>query len=393
MKTNKNALFILINSGLNEVISIFFNIFFVAYIFNNIAGNAAIITVSGYFLVLFAVLFITYASATLFSFKTCRKKLYVLGTILKWLVILFVAIFYKQLNQIIYIVAIFNGIAEGLYWSTYNNLQYIVSKDKEVKKYIQLSTLVNKLLFVALPVLLGSIVDVHSFFAIIVLVLVVAAPFCVLSFFVKLEYKPKEALKFGAFVDKIKTTQNKQFFKDMWIDYFYNGILSILPTLVVYLTLLSFSKYAQLGLTISLFSLLSLIILLIFIKYFSDTNNNWYLVLISIFTIISISVVVLNVGITVLTIFNFAYSVLFLIPHTISNIRRCDDNKNALLKKYMEENYVFTELFLGAGRVLAYLAFLVVGVLNTTFGLYMLMLAISITTFLYLLRVYSSTKE
>jgi len=199
---NKNAVVLLMGSALNNIISLFINTFLIAYLLQINSGN--IVNISIFYIVVYALIGLLYVLLSMWLTQKVKIRFFQIGIILKCILILLIALLKTNVSDYIVLIAIFLGVSESFYWSSFNVMQNDLINRHKIQKQISLNAIVKNIVNIVLPITLGTAIELYSFSSIAILVCTFSIMQIVLSFFIKSEYENTENKNLKSFIETIK---------------------------------------------------------------------------------------------------------------------------------------------------------------------------------------------
>lgn len=372
-KYDKASIGLYISHMLYVIITIFASTFLISYIISINAENAlsnSIVTISIYYITNFIVFGLTYFLMSYVVDKTSRVWIYRLGILLFGGFIVLVVFVGEELAKYIVLAGSIYGIAEGVYFSAYNVLKGEMVPRKNMSTFSTLCIILEKVLKVVFPVLLGFMIDASSFVMTAVFVLIIVVAQLGVTFLIKAQRPDNSSFEFFKYLKSLKGSGDdiariKRVYNVSW---FY-GFKTIFATLFSIVTIYTFKTNLKLGIFTSLSSVIA-IISLVFFKYFTKEGKRTALYM-SIGVLLLCSTITLSLFMNKWTyvLFNFCQAVCLTILGNGVDIER-----NLIIKKTghysdIAEHNCVVELILTISRIFSYLLMLVLGLTLDLLGL------------------------
>ncbi len=376
---------------------VFINTFLVAYFLEVTDDN--ITKIALYYLTVHAIRFIgaLVVGEHIKKHPEIIKPVLSLSVIARAVFILFIVVLKENIvNSYIWVASIY-AISEVLYWSTHEMMYIGLTNNDNRKKFVSVKKVLDKIINVVAPVILGTSIELASFNDIAVYVFILALVEIALTLWIKQPYMANENKKY-----------NMQGFKSTVVEYGLDDVKNFAKAGVVYgifektiskiiivITLMIFKTQIGLGVLTTVFSLCSMLAILIYNKL--DTKKTYK----SIFNIISIAIIFSVIGVFLdinkitLIIFNFCYMVGFGIYDVVYNIKKANIVVDNEIEEYKEEYLAYVTASISLGRIIGYGMMFVAGVLNSLlfFKLLLVVTTIAIPLFTrYLIKLEESKK-
>ncbi len=266
-KTQKSLLFV---QMLRMVLEIFTNTFLTSHIISlspdNIFGsglfNVAILYISQY------VAYMTiYLINSYFVDKSDRVSFLRIGIFVNACFLVAIVLWGETISKWIVFAGAICGISNAFYYSSYNVMKNELVDRRYMKKYSFFSTVVTNLINVIVPTVLGLLIDISSYSTISIYIVLITAVQFVMSFFIKSK-KPKGS-KFEL-KKYLKYLKNNPEIKDKIKYTYYNGLLAGIKTtykiVIIILTIFAFKTNLSLGIFSSVFSAVTIGLLMLYRK-------------------------------------------------------------------------------------------------------------------------------
>ena len=182
-KFSKNAILLLFCLLINNISSIFIYTYLLAFILN-ISSNG-IVNVAKFYLVLhISMILLSLCIAPII--KKSKNSLFLkIGVIFKCVFVISIVLLGNKIINYVWLIAICNGIGEVLFWSGANSLQPNVTTKKSLQGFISLSKILNTMLSLIIPIIMGYFIDKIGMVLIaITMFILTIIQFCV-SLFIK----------------------------------------------------------------------------------------------------------------------------------------------------------------------------------------------------------------
>lgn len=384
-KLNKIAKILILDQSIGKVISIFLDIFLAAYFYKISEQNIfylSIYNIIGWFVATVGAFLV----ADIIKRKN-KVKLYRFGTLVKSLYIFMIIILGEKIVDYVYIIGIMYGISTATTGFPYNMIESENISTKERSKYIGYASVATELIGLIIPIILGAYITFSSYEVVAILILVFSILKLLLSFFIENRNIQNNKVDIKAFYEIIKkdTTLRKIYLIEFLKGINRYGVMSLVVSLlIIYQT----NNELELGSWTSLFCLFTITSMYLFGKYYKQSQKRKILICSMIAILISFATILYKINMVTVIIYNIVYYVFMNIILKITEVNLFDySNKEPFKTKFNTEYFIFRELFLNIGRILGYIALLLlVGItqnlsyLNVIF----IFIAISIIAVIYI---------
>ena len=373
---------------------VFINTFLVAYFLQVTDDNISKIAL--YYLTVHAIRFIGALAVGehIKKHPNIIKPVLSLSVIARAIFILFIVVLKENIvNSYIWVASIY-AVSEVLYWSTHEMMYIGLTNNDNRKKFVATKKVLDKVINVVAPVVLGTSIELASFNEISIYVFALALIEIAITLWIKQPSISKsqkiynmEAFKWKIKEENLEGTRN---FARAGVAY---GIFEkTISKIIIVITLMTFKTEMSLGILTTVFSLCSMLAILIYNKL--DTKKTYK----SIFNVLSIAIIFSVIGLFLdinkitLIVFNFCYMVGFGIYDVVYNIKKANIVVDENLEEYKEEYLAYVTASISCGRFIGYSMMLVAGVLNSLlfFKLLLVVTTIAIPVFTsYLIKLES----
>lgn len=380
-KMNMSSWSMQITSSINNIISLFASTFLVSYIVQVNAGaplGDSLVSIGLFYVSLYAVMAVCYFLMGYLVDRSSRIWYYRVGIIIKGAFIVFLIFLGEELAKLSFLAGALYGIAESFYWSSYNVMKCEIIPRAHADKFVAINTLLNKIINVVFPILIGFMIDVSTFAVVAIYVLVIVAIQLVFSFFIKSQKPENSNFNFFGYLKKLrgKTDDIKRIKRFYPIAICY-GATTICTSLVSILSITTFKTNLNLGLFTAGFSVISITALLLFKKFTKVGGRRVLYVIMSVVPLMAGVMVACKITQWTYIVFNIAETVsLTLLAYAL------DVQRTIILKKTghyedIAEHQTLTELLFCLSRIVTFGLMLLFGLLLDVTGLRILTLIIS----------------
>lgn len=388
---NKDSMIFTINKLIRAMVFIFIDTFFSLYFFKLV--NYQILPMAKYYLFSYIFLFIGFFLIRKYIKKEIKIGYYRLSISLLAIYLTLILLLKENISTYISIVGVIRGLAEGLYYYPTNIFDTEKIKNEHRKKYSGLLNTANTLICIITPIILGFFLDKYSYTNVGKVMLLFIIIMLINSFFIKDEpYKIKE-FNFKEFKQYIK---NKPIFNKISTIRILEGLsysssaLNIIMTLYTIIYLKNNTNY---GIFNSILSFISLITTTIYA--YKKTNKEKNIILTTnILTIISLIYLLFKPSIYSLIIYLIIYNSVITYTILISKNKVVNTtNEYAEIKnRYKAEYHLYIEYNLFIGRLIGYLIFIFIGLLNNIFY-FKILIIVGIISYFILLNILKDINE
>lgn len=380
IKLSKEAKIIIIDNALGKIIQIFLTTFLASYFYKISEQN--MVDLSLYYIITFIVATI---GAVVFAnyIKTKNKmNLYRLGAAIKAIYIFTIILMKEQIINHIYLIGFMYGITIATTGFPLNMIESEQVEEDERCKYLGYKSAVGELVSLVIPVLLGAYISFNSYEIAAILIFIFSIIKLFFTFFIKNKNMQTEKVDLFGFA-KILSKDN--ILKKLYMIEFLKGITvyGALSLIVSLLIIYELKTDLQLGIWTSLFSVMTIIGMMLFSKYYNKGNSKLILGICFIAILLSYICILISINIYTIIIYNIVY---YIFVNILLNITEANlfnySNVKDFKDKYNTEYFIFRELFLNLARIISYSLLLVVGISQNMNLLKVLLMLISIALFL-----------
>lgn len=394
-KLPKNAKLLIANDLIYTLTALFIETFLVAYFLK--VTNDSIIEVSIFYIIMYLLLGCgNLLIGKVVKIKTnYRNKIMSIGIVLRAVFILFIVILKENIAVYFPIVAIVYGISEVFYWVAHEVLFIDVTTNENRKEYMSVKKILGKITNIIAPLILGSSIELYSFTKIAVYVFILSVIQIVISLQIKnsnIKQKHPEKYSIKHFLENINSQYKNKINTYLKSAVSYGVIESSMKTLVVIITIMTFKTSLNLGILTSIFSVISMIALYLYKKYYNKNNSKAILYSCSILIFFSIIALIIDINKITLIIFNLFYTVGIGILGTIYDTKKGDLVKECNFEGYKEEWVAFVGIYIAIGRIFGYTLMLIAGIFNNLTTFKILLAIVNLFTPVYSWLMYKVEK-
>lgn len=365
-KIENNAKLLIASDLIYTLTAVFIETFLVAYFLK--VTNENITTISIYYIIIYSMLSLgnIFMGKIIKKIPTKSKHIMSLGIIARALFILFIVLLSDKIATNYVLIAIIYAFSEILYWCAHELIYIDVTTNNNRKKYMSIKKILGKIVHIVSPIILGSSIEVFSFTKIAIYVFILSIIQIIITLFIKVDIAngKKEKYNFRKFINHIKKNKLVRIQKYNLSGIAYGIVESSISTLIIIITIMTFKTSLNLGILTTIFSICSMISLMIYNKFFDKKSAKFILSLCSIVVVIGVIGLLMNISKITLIIYNFCYIITFCIFDVVYNTRKGDLVKECGIEQYREEYIGYSAISIGLGRVIGYLLMLIVSFTN-----------------------------
>ena len=344
---NYKILFIL--RLLKSILTTFVDSFLVLYFLQ--VSNSNILPLGIYKIVSITVIYFT-----IFLLKNlCKSKYRInllrIGIILDFVYFLLIIILKEKVVDYIYIIGIVYGLEEGFYYSVYNMFESNSVSNKQRAKFSGQYQTAKSILSILFPLIFGSLIVATGFIKslIVVLIIVIARIICSFIFkdessFETTKTNIKQYIKLFKSDKRITSVFKQRIFSGLT---YSEGALSNIITIYI---IKVFSDSLSLGIFTSIFSIVSCILGMLFVKVIKKKHYKNIIEITNIITIIGLVFMIVYCNFITIVIFKFLQTVSMGLTDLIVNNNTANVSNIELIKKNYKVEYFLTQetgLFIG----------------------------------------------
>lgn len=393
-RMSKNTNLLLVINTIRKIIDIFLGPFLTAYLFKVAVENIKIISMYN-ILPYIAISVVALIIGRILKNKY-QMQIFRIGMISKFIQLAILIILGDNVVNYIWILAIVAGFSMET-WSFPLNLfsSKLVSND-EKKDFIVYKTILNNLVKVLIPFLLGSIISIKTFETTTIIIFILSFIQILLSFKMKFKMKNNNENKKLDIIKEVNHIKNNIKLQRFYKMKFFKGMAYevALDTAVTLLIIMSFNSDFSLGVITSIISLLAMLSSYVY-KKFKNQEKMKLLIIVS-YVIILISSIVLVFITNRYTIVGynliFAFFLQFImVSEEVQTLKFT--NSDVINDSNRVETYVLLEMFLNIGRIISYILLFVVGIYDNLYLLEILIIFLVISIGVETINLIKFNKE
>ena len=381
MKNKKlEANIIIAITALKRIMLIFLGPFLTAYFIKKSAESIS--DLSTYYIFSYILLAIgSFVVAQIVKNKF-RIGMFRIGVIINFFYIMAIIILKEKITENLWLISILFGLSASAYFFPYN--LFVINKvdNSERTSFTVKSTIIESIIGILCPILLGSIITVTNYELTAIIILVISFVQIILSFKLTPE-KENELPKFNARETWNKLKGNKQIQKMSIVEFFVgmnvsDGALEILMTILIFN---SFKTNMNLGIITSITTIISMIAIHTYGKVYKNRDDNKFIIISSILPVISVLILLLWKNNVTVIIYNICYVIFTKLLSLTRQIRLFNLSDSHIVdKKDQCEFFAIREVILNLGRVTGYTLLLIAGITGNevVFNIVMVLLTLSI---------------
>ena len=362
---NYKILFLLriLKSILNNFVDVFLVLYFLTVSNSNILplGIYKLVSVVAIWLVIFLVR------------NHCKSKGRIrfmrIGIVLYFIYFLSIILLKEKVVDYIYFIGLLYGLEEGFYYSVYNMIESDGVENKDRAKYIGTYTLTKNIISIIFPLIFAGIIQKSGFINATIFALFIVILEIILSNIFKDNNIPKsDKTNFKEFR---QITKNHEEFRRIietkicaGLTY-SEGALSYVITIYI---IKIFSESVSLGIFTSIFSIISALIGLLFVKVIKPKYYNSLMISTSTITIILLCIMLLNCNFITIVLYNLFQTISkgltdLINEKNVSNF----SNIKSIKKEFKVEYFLSIETSLFIGRVVSNVLFIFIAFTNSNY--------------------------
>lgn len=364
MKNNldKSANSLMVCEIINSIIDLFLNTFLVAYLLNITNENMS--SVALYYVVDYAVTGICMYLIGYFLKKYNLANIYRLGIIIKCIFVILIVFLRNQIQYFLIPIAIILGIAETIYWGACDNMVGLVTNENNREKYTTNKKIIRSFTKIVMPIVLGTSIEMLSFYRVSIYVMILALIQVILSFFIKIKKQKYQKFNIKEYFKNTNIKNNNRLKIVYKSSILYGVLLDLIPTLVTIIIVMTYKTNFKLGFLNTIFAICSMITLYLFRKIKNNKIQKNILIGGSLISLISVISLVISLGKIEVVIYNIISYSFIIILEILFNIERFNNKKNNVNEEFYIESQIFINMIMQIGRVVGYGLLFIIGLSN-----------------------------
>ena len=362
-KDKASSVCLLTTHTISEIINLFLSTFLVGYVYS-LSSNVSnyIFNVGIYYVTMYGASIITHLIFGYIVARTNRVWLYRLGVALRAALVVICVFCGKDLARLLPLAGVLSGVSESIYYSAYNTMKQEMVSRHSVKKYVVLSMILQKFIYIVIPLALGALLDISTFSQVAIYIAVIAAIQLGISFGIRSQRPEGSNFSFKRYFNKLK--QNPELAKKMKLLYLGAipfGLSSVVGVLLNISIMLQFESNFSLGWLTCVFSVASAIFLVVLNKFTKAGKRTWLLCIISTFPIIGSVSFAIWPNMATIIIYNLLNAISNITYKSIYDIYRTGNLKEAGFYSEIQEHQTLSETIFSVSRTISFGILLLLG--------------------------------
>ena len=362
---NYKILFLLrlLKSILNNFVDIFLVLYFIK------VSNSNILPLGIYKLVAMVTVWVV----MFFIKNRCKENGRIhfmkIGIVLYFVYFLSIIILKEKVVDYIYLIGMLYGLEEGFYYSVYNMIESDGIDNKDRTKYVGVYTAVKNIVSIIFPLIFGGMIQKSGFINATIFALFIVIFEIILSNLFRDNNIPKSnKTNFKEFKNIVK---NNKGFKNIMVMKICSGLTyseGALSYVITIYIIKVFSESISLGIFTSIFSVISVIIGILFIKIIKNKYYVPLMIVTSFTTIVLLCIMLLNCNFITIVLYNLSQTISKGLIDLINEKNIFGfSNIKAIKQEYKVEYFLSIETSLFIGRVISNVLFILMAFTNTQF--------------------------
>lgn len=367
------------------ILELFTNTFLTSYIISltpdSILGKG-LINVGLFYVSWFAVYAILYYVISYFVDKSNRVSILRIGILVNTILLSALVVWGQTIAKWIIFAGALCGISDAFYYSSYLVLKNELNSGTGIKTFNIWTVVITNIIKVIVPTILGALIDISSYQAMAIYVVALTLIQFALSFLIKSK-RPEnsnfELKKYFLYLKNNKQINSK--IKWTYINALLAGFKNTYQIIVVILLVYTFKTNLSLGLFTSLFSVITILLLLIY-RYIDNKphiNKFSIYLIIGILPFFSCIAFVCYSCKWTLIIYNFFLTIAIYYSDYFGNLERDAIIKFTGHDEFVSEHQFIIESCTATTRIVSFTIFILVG-LSQSMLLFKIMLIFLIAT-------------
>lgn len=361
-KLDTSAKSLMICEIINSIIDLFLSTFLVAYLLN--ITNENISSVAIYYIIDYAITCICMYIIGYFLKKYNLANIYRTGILIKCLFVILIVSLREQIQYFLIPIAIVLGIAETIYWGTCDNMVGLVTTENNREKYTTNKKIIRSFTKIIMPIVLGTSIELLSFFKVSTYVMVLALVQVILSLFIKIKNQNYKKFNLTTYFKSINIKNNKRLKIIYKSSILYGILLNLIPTLITIIIVMTYKTNFHLGFLNTIFAICSMLTIFVFKKINNKKIQKNILIGGSLISLMSVIILVIKLGKIEVAIYNIISHSFIVILEILFNIERFNNEKNGINSEFYIENQIFINMIMQIGRIIGYGLLFIIGLSN-----------------------------
>lgn len=233
-------------------------------------------------------------------------------------------------------------------------------------KYIIVINILLKVINIICPILLGALIEVSTFTMVAIYVLIICIVQTVISFFVKSKRPEQSNFNIREYLKKLKEkTPVIKNIKTLYLIGIPYSLINVVSALLNINIMMHFGSNFSLGIITSVFSVVSIIVLILLNKFTKVGKRAWLLYSAAILQTLGAVVFAIVPNLITLLIYNFALAICDVIIITLYDLHRNKNLKEAGLYDDIAEHQCVVESIFQFGRIVTFTILILLGLIKS----------------------------
>lgn len=391
-KDKVSSVCLLTTHTISEILNLFLSTFLVGYVYSlSSSVSNYIFNVGIYYVSMYAVSVLTHLILAPIVERTNRVWLYRLALLLRAGLVVVCIFCGQNIASLLVLAGALSGMSEAVYYSCYNTMKQEMVSRHSVKKYIVLSMVLKKFIYIVVPLALGALLDVSTYSNVAIYVLVIAVIQIGFSFGIHAKRPEGSSFSMKGYFRKLK--ERPELAKKMTLLYIGAipyGLSTVVGVVLNISIMMKFESNFSLGWLTSVFSVTSALFLIVINKFTHAGKRTWLLVITGILPILASVLFVIFPGYVTIIFYNIANAISNITYHNIYDIYRNGNLKEAGLYSEIQEHQTLSEIIFNTMRVVSFGILLLLGLTNNiiVFNVFLCLCSCFYTATLVILIIY-----
>lgn len=356
---------------MHVILELFISTFLTSYIISMTQGNvlgSGLINVGLFYLAWYLIYTLFYFMLSFFVDKSNRVYLLRIGIFINCILLVAIVIWGETISSWVALAGALCGISDAFYYSSYLVLKNETNTAGTVKTYSLAVTVLTNLAKVIVPTILGILIDKSSYSTMSIYVIILALIQFLITFMIKDSKPANSKFELGEYFKFLKEHEpQKNKVKYTYLNAFFAGFKNSYKVLVIVLTVYAFQTNSKLGIFTSLFSFVTMILLLLYHKIEDNPRTNKKLVysLIGFLPLASCIITIIWLNKTTLMVLNTFLTITIYFSDYFSNAERDSIIQNINAGDFVSEHQFLVEAIKSASRAFCYCLFIICGILDS----------------------------
>ena len=349
------------------ILELFTNTFLTSYIISltpdSVLGQG-LINIGLFYVSWFAVYAILYYIISYFVDKSNRVSILRTGILINTVLLSSLVVWGQTIAKWIILAGALCGTSDAFYYSSYLVLKNELNTGAGIKAFNIWTVVITNLIKVVVPTILGALIDISSYQAMAIYVVVLTLIQFAISFLIKSKRPENSKFELKSYFHYLK--QNKQVYSKIkwtYINAIIAGFKNTYQIIVVILLVYTFKTNLSLGLFTSLFSIITILLLLLYRYVDKKPHINKFAIylLIGILPFVSCLVFVFYLNKWTLIIYNFFLTIAIYFSEYFGSLERDAIIKFTGHDEYVSEHQFIIELCMSITKIISFTLFILVG--------------------------------